>query len=47
MMGYLIDYTMLSELLVVLQVVKEGEMITKTCRGIQTRNGISTSEGDV
>jgi hypothetical protein len=27
--------------------VKEGEMITKTCRGKQTRNGVSTSKGDV
>jgi len=34
-------------LLVVLQVVKEEEMITKTWRGKQTRNGMSTSEGDV
>lgn len=34
-------------LLVVLQVVKGGEMITNTCRGKQTRNGVSTSEGDV
>jgi hypothetical protein len=48
MIGYLIDYSIYYLLLLmVLQVVKEGEMITKTCKGKQTRNGISTSEGDV
>jgi hypothetical protein len=46
MIGYLITLYYLL-LLVVLQVVKEAEMINKTCRGKQTRNGICTSEGDV